>query len=394
MTPPPADKVTVNPGEEARRADREPRPGRTAVLALLVAVVSVAGYLTRPPSPALAWEQVELPSARLNIRSLIAYQAGFAVASEPGSGGATWWSSADGREWTSSPLPSAPIRLVPDRAGLIGYDARSAFRIAGTGVVSVLPLPQLLRTGYGSGRPGLVSGPRGLIAHTVAGDVWRTAGEAPFQMVVNAARWRTATDISEDSHCSPPGRTGPDLPPVVSTPVGFFAFVAADDASGVWPVCEPIPWTSADGAIWKREAALSPFGPGAYVRDVTWAAGRFVAVGGVSFDQPAVWVSIDGLEWVPVPSPPSADPYELVEVEGGPLGFVAAARFTQRTGHTAWVSATGDCWEALPAQVAGRGVAVGSASVLITDRTRPGVAYLGVPSSLPLTVTCTARTTS
>lgn len=375
----PLDVVGATP----RRHSGRPRPGPSLIICIVVAVavvVATLGYLTRPPAPPLEWQSVDLPEASAHIESLIATATGFVVASGPDRSGTILWSTTDGHTWSSIQLERAPTRLVADGDDLLGYDARTAFRISQSGEMTDIPLPDLLRTGYGSGRAGLVPGHSAVLAHTVMGDVWRSFADGPFLLTVNADRWLTAIDITLGSRCAPPGRTGPDLPPVVVTPEGFMAYVAADDASGVWPLCEPVPWTSGDGAIWKRESADSPFGIGAYVTDLDWSNDRFVAVGGFGFEDPALWTSDDGLEWDRIGTPRSRDPYEFIEVEGGPAGWVALAKLSERPGYTGWISSNGDCWESLPENVTGRTVAVGPNSILIGDRSNTTTLHLGTPS--------------
>lgn len=378
--------IPLDPVERPATPDSPARTGPIVGIAL-VAVLTL-GWLTRPPAPAATWESVALPDSTANVESLVATPTGFALASGADRSGGAVWSSVDATTWDETSVPRAPTRIVSDGVDLVGYDARTAFRLSADGTVTDLPLPELLRTGYGSGRPGLVAGDRELLVHTVMGDVHRSFADRPFLIVVNADRWRTATDITLGSRCEPPGRTGPDLPPVVSTDDGFYAYIAADDASGVWPLCEPVAWTSGDGAIWKRESAESPFGRSAYITDLDVHADRFVALGGFAFDDPAVWYSDDGLDWNRTDAPRARENYELIEVEGGPAGWIAVGKRSERQGFLAWISPDGRCWEPLPEDVAGRTVAVGPDSFLIADRSTPGAAWLGIPNSLPLRSSC------
>jgi hypothetical protein len=378
--------IPLDPAQPPDGHPRAPRTGR--VIGLAIAAALTLGWLTRPPAPPADWTLIALPEAGSNIESLIATPNGFALASGADRSGGAVWTSLDATTWNETAVPRAPTRIVSDGEDLVGYDARTAFRLSPDGTVTDLPLPELLRTGYGSGRAGLIAGDRELLVHTVMGDIHRSFADRPFLMVVNADRWRTATDITLGSRCDPPGRTGPDLPPIVTTEDGFYAYVAANDASGVWPMCEPVAWTSGDGAIWKRESAESPFGRGAYITDLDATANRFVALGGFGFDDPAVWVSDGGLEWERTDSPRANEAYELIEVEGGPAGWIAVGKRSDRPGFIAWISPDGRCWEPLPEDVAGRTVAVGPASFLIADRSTPGTAWLGTPNSLPLRSSC------
>lgn len=353
-------------------------PWSLAVLA--VVVVSAVGWITRAPDPPATWEVVEAPDGSINIETLIATADGFAVASGADRSDAVVWTSLDGYTWDQIGISRAPTRIVADGDDLVGYDARTAFRIS-DGSIAEIALPELLRTGYGSGRSGLVPGRRGLIAHTVMGDVYRSFRDQPFVLTINADRWRTATDITLGSRCSPPERTGPDLPPVVVTDGGFHAFVAADDASGVWPICEPIPWTSGDGSIWKQESADSPFGVGAYITDLDATDDFFVAVGGTGADEPHVWISDDGLDWERTTAPTARRPYELIEVEGGPAGWIAIGKWSDRPGYVGWMSTNGTDWRPLPDDVPGRTVAVGETIILIGDRSDPTSFWRGSTGS-------------
>ena len=359
-------------GARPRRAPvRKPIP-----ILFLTLVVSGAFILTQPTPPAFEWTAVPLPDGA-NLDSLVATQAGFAVASGAYAEGSIW-TSADGEEWERIPLPRAPTRVIPDGDDLLFYDARTASRISAGGSITELDLPQLLRTGYGSGRPGIVPGRVGLIAHSAMGDLYQAGRHGPFRLVVESDQWKTATDISFGSRCSPPGRVGPDLPPVISTPTGYVAFIAARDASAVWPICEPVPWTSADGSTWSRQATESPFGVGAYISDIAWNGDHWVAVGGVAFDAPALWISDDGLTWLRRNAPSAGEPYELVAVSAGPSGFIAIGRLRERPGLAGWASADGSCWETLPEEVAGRSVAFSGDRVLLTDRTLSDTTWLGI----------------
>lgn len=368
--------IPLDADEPARRV-RSPKGSPSLALAAAAVAALVLAWLTRPPAPPATWEVIDLPEGSVNVESLIATRTGFAVAAAADRPGGAIWTTTGGETWDLRELERAPSRLVEQGAALVGYDSRTAFRIEDDGSIIDLRLPELLRTGYGSRRPGLVAGPNELLAQSVMGDLYRSLANGRFQLAVRAERWRAATDITLGSRCRPPERTGPDLPPVLSTGSLFFAFVAEEDASGVWPLCEPVVWTSGNGGAWKRESIRSPFGVGAYLTDVDWADDRFVAVGGFSFEDPAVWISDDGLEWERSDAPGATGGYELIEVQGGPAGWIAVGKWSNRSGYVAWYSTDGADWDVLPEGVGGRTVAVGTDVMLIADRSNPGKAWLG-----------------
>ncbi len=378
--------ILVDPSEGRRPRETDRRTFGLIAAIIPIALVVVLAIAARPPPSLFTWSPIDLPEPSPNLDTLIATPTGFALASRPTAGGGRLWFTSDTADWTAIDLPRAPTRVVALSDSYVVYDSRSAFTLEEDGTMRPLPVPEVLRTGYGSGRPGIVVGAQGIIALTVMGDVYRIDGPQPA-LAITADRWRSDVDFSPESRCRPPSRIGPDIPPVVAGPDAFYAFVAASDASGVWPICEPILWTSGDGSVWKRESDVSPFGIAAYLADVGWSGERFIAVGGAGFDRPAMWTSLDGLRWERLPAPPADHAYELLEVEGGPLGWVVVGRFTERPGLVAWVSRDGTCWEALPAEVAGRHVAVGSDAIIVADRSMPR-AWVGVPQLSPLPEAC------
>jgi hypothetical protein len=172
----------------------------------------------------------------------------------------------------------------------------------------------------------------------------------------------------------------PDVPPIVVTPDRIVALVPEDDPSVVWPVCEPVIWHSSDGATWEPPTGTSPFPEASYVYDVAWRDGRFVAVGGIGFDNAKVWTSVDARTWVEIDALDPAADVDVTEVDAGPLGWVIAGTPHDRSTTVAWYSTDGACWETVPDGVAAPGVAVGDQHVLFVDD-EPARVWVGTPTN-------------
>lgn len=128
---------------------------------------------------------------------------------------------------------------------------------------------------------------------------------------------------------------------VAATDDGFIALAArGEDDWPKNPVCEPLVWFSTDGNEWVPTSDESPFGAGAFVRDIAAAGGRIVAVGGVSFDEAAVWVSEDGVDWERTP----LDAAEVAQVAGGERGWIAIGGREGPSGEM-WFSPDGLVWD-------------------------------------------------
>ena len=370
---------------------RGPRTGFVAIL-----VVAVVGYLfTQPPEPRLDWTAGTLPRAGLNAESLIGTAEGFSILAGPGESGGEVWSTVDGDAWTSRTLPRVSTRIVHHHAGLFVVDGPNVSRIGpdadDTIVKADLPAP--VRIGNGSDRSGLIAVLDGLLAQTVDGDLFWSSEGRRFELALAAAEWRAESDVTVSprvvpevvrrrvrSVCQPAARRAPDIPPIVDTADEMIAFVPQDDSSIVWPTCEPILWASEDGLNWDRRTAVSPFPPGAYVYDVAWSEGRFVAVGGVGLDEPHAWTSLDGDTWEELEIPTTEHQLDLTDVAAGGLGWVLMADSRDGTGRTGWYSADAACWEPLPPGVAGQSIAIGDDRILLADRTPGSRIWVGTES--------------
>jgi hypothetical protein len=113
--------------------------------------------------------------------------------------------------------------------------------------------------------------------------------------------------------------------------------------------------------------------------DLAWRDGRFVAVGGIGYDRSMAWTSTEGLTWEQVDGVRPEPDVDLVEVDAGPLGWVIMANARDGSPRTGWFSRDGDCWEPIPEEVNGHGVAVGEEYVVVVDGTL-GEVWVGAPT--------------
>lgn len=371
---------------------RAPRRGpKVGFIAILVVVV-VGVLFALPPEPRLAWEQGTLPRSSLNVESLITTAEGFAVLAGPGSSGGAILSTTDGARWLTRTLPRVSTRIVYHSNGLYVVDGLTLRRVgpdADDAIVNV-EIPGPVRIGNGSDRSGLMAVLGGLVVQTVDGDLFWSSNGRGFELSIGAADWRAESDVTVSprvvpevvrrrvqSVCQPAARRAPDIPPIVEAGDQVVAFVAKDDSSIVWPACEPVLWTSTDGTDWSLLSETSPFPPGAYVYDVAWRAGRFVAVGGIGLDEAHAWTSLDGAVWEELELPSWDGPLDLINIEAGGLGWVLMGNSRDRVGRVGWYSADGTCWEPLPPGVGGQSIAVGEDRILLADRTPESVIWVG-----------------
>ena len=368
-----------------RPADPPALPLRAGVAAVVAtAAVAVFVLFGSDQGASIVWHQVAPPAGVANMESLMVTPDGFSVLSRPGEDGVILWSSENGVDWFSSSFPGAPVRAVVRGDQLIGFRGSSANLLSRTAegwtATASFDLPEAVRIGYGSGRPGLVADGDGFLTQTVTGDVYWSADGSSFELIIEEPTWGVEIGMPTRQDCEPPATVSLDVPPVLVTPEGFLALVSrqALDPFGVWPVCEPDVWGSADGLRWATITGEPPFGPGAYLYDVDWRAGRLVAVGGVAFDEPAVWVSDDARIWRRIPFSGTEEPFELRRVDAGGLGWVILGELAERPGLVGWVSRDGECWETLPEAVQGRVAAVGNDRIIIADRIGFLDTWLGV----------------
>jgi hypothetical protein len=203
-------------------------------------------------------------------------------------GGATSWSSTDGRTWTRAPRSTQ----------LGGPDG-------GTSMLAVTPW----HDGF------IAAGHRDDPAHgKAAGAVWRSA---------DGIAWRR---IVEDQAFA-----GARIMGLASTDRTIVAVGGTDRDAGPPGVA----WTSQDGEHWKRVASASPAsGP---MRAVTAVGAAFIAVGLNADDTgAAVWSSRDGIEWLAVPE------QESFQAHGQPIRMAAVARSANGLVAVGWKSDGGN----------------------------------------------------
>ena len=166
---------------------------------------------------------------------------------------------------------------------------------------------------------------------------------------------------------------------MVVTGQRIVAMIPEDDPSVIWPVCEPVLWESPDGFTWTPRSADSRFPEGAYVYDMAWRDGRFVAVGGIGFDNAVAWTSLDGTRWDRIDALAQIRGMDITQVESGPLGWIVTADPRDGSPLAGWFSPDGVCWESLPEGVAAPGVAIGEERVMFVD-SNPARVSTGAPS--------------
>lgn len=375
------------------RTRRRPRSRGYLLTAAIVAVL-LGLAATNTPAPQLTWEQGVSPQDRLNVESIISTPTGFSLLGGTGDRGGVVWSTTDGATWLSRTLPRLSSRIVFHRRGLYVVDRSEVIRIGPDGDDPTVPVavPETIRIGNGSQRSGLMAALDGLVAQTVPGDVYWSADGREFQLVVEAARWRADSDVTPmisdvtavarervRSICRPRARRAPDVPTIIEAEDRLVALIPQDDPSVVWPTCEPVLWQSLDGSAWVPLTDESPFPDGAHVYDAAWREGRFVAVGGIGFDNAIAWTSLDGRSWVRVERLVPEGRVDLTDVEAGPIGWVITGEPRDGSGPIGWFSEDGTCWERLPDGVAGDGIAVGDDHVVFAQDD-PAAIWVGTPT--------------
>ncbi len=152
-------------------------------------------------------------------------------------------------------------------------------------------------------------------------------------------------------------------------------------------------WRSTDGVEWLPSLVTDgvPSGDASWVTDVVHGPGGWVAIGYVccGTEEPAVWVSADGTEWLrtafptaPLPDVP-ADRIDLEAIAAGPDGYViAGALFVggdRVVVPAVWSSPDGRTWAA---QAAALGEDAGQLQDVAWDRERfVAVGNLGAPDA-------------
>lgn len=292
-----------------------------------------------------------------------------------------WWRETSG--WESQLLEFSPTQLSRAGSDLIAYRARNGTRLtrANDRWVPVLDLefPAATRPRQASGRPSILGAGDGLLQLSLFGDVWWMDANGEPTLVVEEPSWGHGSEQPFASSCRPPSRSSPDVPPIVTTNDRIIAMTSSsqDEPFGVWPVCEPVTWTSTDGMEWSM-ATTNLTSDGVYVYDLAWRDDTLLAVGGRGIGRPAAWTSLDGLEWVDI-TLDMPDAVDLFQVEAGAVGWVILGRDSLESVPVGWTSTDTTCWEPLPDPVGGSEAAVTDNEVLVIDRTAPTI-WIGTPT--------------
>jgi hypothetical protein len=282
-------------------------------------------------------------------------------------------------------LEGTPTQVTAPGDTIVAYDGLDGSMIERVNErwveIQSLAFPDEVRSRQSSGRPSVIGDDDVLFAMTIAGDVWLSDDGSAFERVVSDPRWGPGVEQPFDSACQPPNRTSPDIPPLVITETDYLALVSSNSSEpfGMSPVCEPRIWRSEDGRSWTDSDM--GLGRGAFVYDLAWREGRFVAVGGFDVGDPAAWTSVDGLGWEPVDPTGSWGPVDLISVDAGPAGWIVLGK-NDSSGFTGWTSRDAQCWEALPLDVEGGDAAVATNHMILVDRTSYPAVWIGSrPSS-------------
>ncbi len=361
-------------------------PGRRTWLIAIPVVAALAVWIagaTAPRVPAFDWLPLDGPPGPVNLDSLAPTGDGLAVLSGVAEDGVTLWVMGADRIWSDVPMEGSPSQLSGGEGRLVAYRSTDGTILeprSGSWVeVKELSLPEQTRTRQSSGRPSVVPRDGGIVAMSLFGNVWWSADGGEFTLSVEDPAWGPGVEQPFRSSCSPPYRGSPDVPPMVSADGRLVALVPANrqEPFGIWPVCEPEVWVSEDGLTWSS----SPSGltDGAYVYDLAWRDGLFVAVGGTGVGEPAAWVSSDGATWDVLDRLPSLSQVEPVNVESGPAGWVILGS-AGGPGPAGWTSADGRCWEPLPVAVTGSDAVVSESAIFVVDRVTFPSMWVGAPT--------------
>lgn len=353
-------------------------------LGLIAVLLPVLFLVTMPRLPAYEWSRQQIPSGGINLDSLVATNDGFAMLSGITSDGVLLWSLLEHGEWISLVLPGAPSQLTSLGDALVAYQIREGWLLerdnSGWSQSSGFEFPAEARSRQDSGRPSIVGNEDGMLVVGLEGDVWWTEDGKQFVTAVADPEWGPGVEQPFHPRCNPPRRSSPDVPPLVATTSGFASLVSSDPTEpfGIWPSCEPEVWISGDGATW--ESTDSIFTGGAYVYDLDWRDGRFIAVGGIGPGRPMVWTSENGSSWDELSVITGTRGTNLFRVEAGGAGWVVLGRDEMSREPIGWTSVDGDCWEPLPEMVSGGDAAVSRDRLMVLDRSGGPAMWTAEPS--------------
>ena len=348
----------------------------------MAAAIVVLVVQTGPRAPAFEWRSATGPPPPINLYSLTETTSGIAVLSGVTSDGVTLWWSDDAVAWADQPLEDAPSQLATTGDRLLAYRVRSGLLLElrgeewiPTGEVS---FPEEVRTRRASGRASVVGGSGWLLEMSLFGNLWWTDDGTGFALALSDPNWGPGVEQPFTSNCTPPSRSSPDVPPVVADDLGLLAMVSSNPTEpfGLWPICEPVVWSSPDGLEWALTSSTVG-GPGAYVYDLAVRDDRFMAVGGEG-GEAVVWTSEDGVTWDPIDFDlGSAD---IFSVDGGEVGWAILGRDTETSSPVGWTSADGRCWEPIPPIAGGTDVVVTDDYVFLVDRRNFPITWRGEPT--------------
>ncbi len=363
--------------------------GRVLVLALAAVTIVLLVTSTAPRGSSMEWDRHQGPPGSVNLDSLVAVGDGFAVLSGMTASGVLLWWSPDGSQWERQALEGTPSQLAALGEDLIAYDGLEGriLRLSGDDwrEEDSFDFPDDVRSRQGSGRPSIIGEPGSFLTVGLAGQVWLAEEGRGFEQVVTAPMWGPGLEQPFDSDCRPRSRTSPDIPPLAFTDEGYLGLTSSNTTEpfGISPVCEPTIRRSSDGRDWADLGA--PFAEGAFVYDLAWRDGRFIAIGGFEIGEPAAWTSTSGSEWEPLSPAGSWGEVDLMSLDAGPAGWVVMGRASDASEWVGWTSREGVCWEGVPRDVDGGDVMVGSDRVLVVDRAHFPSLWLGrnVPAQGP-----------
>lgn len=389
----PGSRLSTTPRPSPADDATPPRLAATAALAgaalvLTVLLVFAGGAADDPVASVVStahpvvWSRGEAPFENVLVDSLIAVGDRFVFVRGPVETGAELVYSTDGRFWETQKLDYYPAGVAVDGDGLVAIRDYGSVRLewngGGWSEGEVTALPTFARAGYLSGRPAIVPTDRGVLLHSVEGELYFSETGEAFDLVVGRGEWWDPVDDiwerftapAAPSNCSPLTAGSLDYPPIVVTPDGFVAFVPGFKGGihVTWPVCEPELWVSRDGRRWSPATDAAGFEAGSFVYDVAVGSDRYVAVGGRAAARPAVWVSEDAISWSLVEWPEGG--HVITAVRAGGLGFVVLGHSVDGMERLAWFSPDGRCWSPIPSHVQAVAAAVGPDRVVLAGRSR------------------------
>ena len=353
-------------------------------IGLFLIAVALLFSQTRPLAPAFEWTAAAPPPGPLNLDSIVALDDGIALLSGVTSDGVLlWWQESSGA-WESQLLEGSPTQL--SRAGdrLIAYRTRGGalWRRASRGWIQThdLEFPAATRARQASGRPSVLGAADGLLELSLFGDVWSLVPDGEPTLVIEDPAWGHGVEQPFTSSCRPPSRSSPDVPPLVATDSVMVAMTSSnlDEPFGIWPVCEPVTWTSTNGTEWSMATTTLTTG-GIYVYDLAGSDDTLLAVGGRGIGRPGIWSSNDGIEWVDI-TPPMPEAVDLYRIEAGPAGWVILGRDSLESRPVGWTSVDTTCWEPLPGHVGGGEAVVTADHIFILDRVGSPDLWMSTPT--------------